>query len=312
MVDRCIQGLESVPRDIRGCVLTIGNFDGVHAGHRRILATARDVADGRGKEVVAVTFEPPPDLVLRPADVPMRIAPPEERCRRLREAGSDWIVTLDTTPALLDMPAEAFIDEIVLQRFAPTAMVEGENFFFGRGRQGTIDLLRQAGLDAGFDVQVVQPLMIDIDAQEVRISSTLVRRLVSGGRVAEAARCLGQNFTLYGRVIAGHRRGRLIEFPTANLDSGQQIVPADGVYAGTAAVQGRTFPAAVSIGNNPTFGPAQRSIEAFLLNASGDFYDETMALSFVARLRDQERFTNARALKARIAQDVQRVREICG
>ena len=312
MVDRCIQGLESVPRDIRGCVLTIGNFDGVHAGHRRILATARDVADGRGKEVVAVTFEPPPDLVLRPADVPMRIAPPEERCRRLREAGSDWTVTLDTTPALLDMPAEAFIDEIVLQRFAPTAMVEGENFFFGRGRQGTIDLLRQAGLDAGFDVQVVQPLMIDIDAQEVRISSTLVRRLVSGGRVAEAARCLGQNFTLYGRVIAGHRRGRLIEFPTANLDSGQQIVPADGVYAGTAAVQGRTFPAAVSIGNNPTFGPAQRSIEAFLLNASGDFYDETMALSFVARLRDQERFTNARALKARIAQDVQRVREICG
>ena len=312
MSDRCIRGLESVPRGLRRCVLTIGNFDGVHAGHRRIIATARDLADERGKDVVVATFEPPPDIVLRPADVPMRIAPPEERCRRLREAGADWIVTLDTTPGLLDMPAEAFIDEIVLQRFAPTAMVEGENFFFGRGRRGTIDLLRQAGLDAGFDVQVVQPLTIDIDAREVRISSTLVRQLVSGGRVAEAARCLGRSFTLYGRVIGGKRRGRLIEYPTANLDPGQQITPADGVYAGTADVQGRTFPAAISIGNNPTFGPAERSIEAFLLNASGDFYDETMALSFVARLRDQERFVDARALKARIARDVQRVREICG
>ena len=110
MIDRCIQGLASVPSDIRGCVLTIGNFDGVHAGHRRILATARDVAAGHGREVVAVTFEPPPDLVLRPADVPMRIVPPEERCRRLGEAGSDWIVTLDTTGDLLDMPAETFID----------------------------------------------------------------------------------------------------------------------------------------------------------------------------------------------------------
>ena len=311
MSDRCTKGLESVPRDVRGCVLTIGNFDGVHAGHRRIITTAREVADGRGREVVAVTFERPPDLVLRPADVPMRIAPPEERCRRLRQAGADRVVTLETTPDLLDMPAEAFIDEIVLGRFAPTAMVEGENFFFGRGRQGTIDLLRQAGLDAGFDVQVVQPVTIEIDGQEVRISSTLVRRLVSRGSVADAARCLGRNFTLYGRVVGGHRRGRLIEFPTANLDPGEQIVPADGIYAGLAVVQGRTFQAAISIGDNPTFGPSERTIEAFLLNADGDFYDETMALSFIVRLRDQERFEDVSALKARIAQDVQRVREIC-
>jgi len=312
MSERCIQGLEAVPDDVRGCVLTIGNFDGVHAGHRHILTTARDLAAERGKQVVALTFEPPPDLVLRPADVPMRIAPPEERCSRLKDAGADWIVTLRTTGDLLEMPAEAFVDEIVLRRFAPSAMVEGENFFFGRDRQGTVDLLHRAGIDAGFDVQVVRPITITLDGEEIRISSTLIRRLVSQGRVEDAARCLGRHFVLYGRVVGGHRRGRLIEYPTANLDPAQQITPGDGIYAALADVRGRRFPAAVSIGNNPTFGPAERTIEAFCLDAEGDFYDERMALSFVARLRDQERFADASALKARIARDVQRVREICG
>jgi len=301
-----------VPDDVRGCVLTIGNFDGVHAGHQRIIAAARTLADGRGAEVVALTFEPPPDLVLRPSDVPMRIAPPSERCRRLAAAGADWTVTLETTPELLSISAGDFIETIILDRFAPTAMVEGQNFFFGRKREGTIDVLRQAGLDAGFDVHVVEPLTMDIDGAETRISSTLVRRLIAAGRVADAARCLGREFVLYGQVVGGYRRGRLLDYPTANLDAGQQITPGNGIYAGFADVQGARFPAAISIGENPTFGPAERTIEAFLLNAEGDFYDETMSLGFVARIRDQQRFADAEALKAQITRDVDRVRELCG
>ena len=297
--------------DVRGCVLTIGNFDGVHAGHQRIIATARALADERETGVAVLTFEPPPDLVLRPTGPSMRIAPPAERCRRLARAGADWTVTLDTTPDLLSMPASDFINTIILERFAPTAMVEGENFFFGRKREGTIDVLRQAGRDAGFDVQVVEPLTMDIDGAKTRISSTLVRRLIASGRMGDAARCLGANFTLYGRVVGGYRRGRLLAYPTANLDAGLQVTPGDGIYAGFADVQGGHFPAAISIGENPTFGPAEQTIEAFLLNAEGDFYDETMALSFVTRIRDQQRFANADALKTQITQDVQRVRELC-
>jgi len=312
MSDRCVGNLESVPEAVRGCVLTIGNFDGVHAGHQRILSAARSLADQRGRAVAAMTFDPPPDLVLRPTDVPMRITPPDQRCDLLRQAGADYAVTLPTDRALLSMEPEDFVDRIIMERFSPCCLVEGENFFFGRGRQGTIDVLRQAGAAAGFDVHVVPPFAIEIDGTEQRISSTLIRKLIAAGRVADAARCLGRDFALFGRVGGGYRRGRLLDFPTANLDPGDQITPGDGIYAGFASVQGQCFPAAISIGDNPTFGPAERTIEAFLLNAKGDFYDETMILTFVAHLRDQQRFDGAEALKAQIEQDVARVREICG
>ncbi|MBL7134802.1 MAG: hypothetical protein ISS78_11935, partial [Phycisphaerae bacterium] len=205
-----------------------------------------------------------------------------------------------------------FIDRIIMGRFAPCCLVEGENFFFGRGRQGTIDVLRRAGSAAGFDVHVVPPFSTEIDGVDQCVSSTLIRKLVADGRIADAAHCLGRDFALFGRVGGGYGRGRLLDFPTANLDPGDQITPGDGIYAGYARLRGERFPAAISIGDNPTFGPTERTIEAFLLNAEGDFYDETMILSFVARLRDQQRFDGAEALKAQIERDVARVREICG
>lgn len=311
MSDRYIQSLEAVPREARRCVLTIGNFDGVHVGHQRIVDAARSQAERRRCAVTAMTFEPPPEMVLHPSAVPMRILPPAERYRRLRQAGVDWVVALPTDRALLEMPAREFIDRIIVGTFAPCCIVEGENFFFGRGRQGTIDVLRTASTAGDFDVQAVAPLMTEIDGVRQQISSTLIRKLVSAGRVADAENCLGRPFTLYGRVMSGHGRGRMMDYPTANLDPGQQIVPADGIYAGRAEIRGASYPAAISVGSPPTFDSAPWSIEAFLLNAEGDFYDETMALSFVTRLRDQERFADVSALKARIAQDVQRVRDIC-
>ena len=312
MSDRCIQGLDSVPEAVRGCVLTIGNFDGVHVGHRHILTAARSLADRRGREVTAMTFDPPPGLVLRPTGVAMRITPALQRCDLLRQAGADRVVTADTTGDLLEMGPQEFIDRVIVAVFAPCCIVEGESFFFGSGRQGTIDLLRRAGAAGRFDVHVVEPMMTEIDGAPRWISSALIRELVAAGRVEDAGRYLTRPFTLYGPVVAGCGRGRALDYPTANLDPAGQIAPADGIYAGRADVCGRSFPAAISVGSNPTFGPGRRTVEAFLLNAEGDFYDETMALSFIARLRDQERFEDVSALKARIAQDVQRVREICG
>ena len=293
-------------------MLTIGNFDGVHLGHRRILQAARSLADARRSAVTAVTFDPPPDLVLRPNDVPQRITPREEKCRLLRDAGADWVVTLRSDRALLEMAPQDFIDQIVLRRFEPAFVVEGPNFFFGRGRQGTLAVLTEAGRCAGFVVHAVEPLVMEIGGKGERVSSSLIRRLLAAGLVEQANRCLGREFVLCGRVVGGFRRGRLLDYPTANLDPGQQIAPGDGVYAGRASVRDGLHPAAISIGDNPTFGPTERTIEAFLLNAEGDFYDESIALSFICRLRDQERFDGREALKDQIAKDVKRVREICG
>ncbi len=315
MDERCIQGLESLPAAARSGVLTIGNFDGVHVGHRRILQVARDLAHSAPAAVVAMTFEPPPDLVLRPEDAPQRVVPPEVKCRLLREAGCDWVVTAAADRAMLAMAPTEFVEQVIVRRFSPRHVVEGANFRFGRGRAGGVETLRQAGAPAGFELHVADPVRVRLAGGEEVVSSTLIRRLVAAGRVAGAARCLGRDFSLYGRVVPGSGLGRSLEHPTANLALGEQVCPGDGVYAGTAAVAGGEFAAAISVGTKPTFtatGEARRTVEAFLLDASGDYYDETMTLSFARRLRDQRRYESAEALKAQMAKDVERVREICG
>lgn len=312
MDDRCIQGVERLPPQVRGGVLTIGNFDGVHLGHQRILHTARGLADAHGAAVVALTFDPPPDLVLRPADLPQRISPHAERCRLLRAAGADWVATLRSEPSLLDMDPRQFIQDVIVRHFAPAHLVEGHDFFFGRQRSGTVQTLIEHGQRLGFSVDVVDPVMLDFADGPARISSSLIRRFVAAGRVADAARCLGRNFALFGTVIRGQGHGRVLQFPTANIVLAEQVVPADGIYAGQAVVAGQHSAAAISVGNKPTLGPVpERTIEAFLLDISGDCYDQPMELSFVARLRDQQKFAGMAELQDQIAKDVERVRQLC-
>lgn len=312
MDDRCIQGLEHLPPDVRGGVLTVGNFDGVHLGHQGILHTARGLADACGAAVVALTFDPPPDLVLRPTDQPQRISPHAERCRLLRAAGADWVVTLRSEPALLGMEPKAFVQDVIVSRFAPAHLVEGHNFFFGRRRRGTVQTLQELGRGAGFTVHVIEPVALDFADGPARISSSLIRRFVAAGRVADAARCLGRDFALFGTVIPGQGQGRVLQFPTANIDPSEQVVPADGIYAGWATVAGQHSAAAISIGNKPTLGPIPgRTVEAFLLDISGDCYGQPMELSFVGRLRDQQKFIAVGELQRQIAKDVERVRQLC-
>ncbi len=307
----CIDGLDSLPGGIAGCVLTIGNFDGVHLGHQRILATARELAGPHGLAVVAMTFEPPPDLVIRPADAPQRLAPQTEKCRQLLAAGADWVVTAAARPELFAMTPQEFIDRVVVGKFAPRHIVEGPNFFFGRGRSGDVNTLRQAGAAGGFEMHVVEPVTLDIGGARQRVSSTLVRDLVAQGSMPDARSCLGRPYTLYGPVVTGAGQGRLLDFPTANLAPGQQILPPDGVYAGQARFGEAVYTAAISIGTKPTLGPAPRVIEAFLLDAHGNFYNKDMALGFLQRVRGQERFDSIESLRRQIAKDVQSVREIC-
>jgi len=308
---RVIHGLDCLSKSVRHCVLTIGNFDGVHLGHRRILQTVRALADAEKAPAVAMTFEPPPDLVLRPQDAPKRLTPPDVKARLLLEAGADFVVQEKTEPMLLAMAPEEFIDQIVVRRLEPRHVVEGPNFYFGLARSGNIRVLSEAGASRGFFVHVVDSALAELPEGPRRISSTLIRQLVADGRIEDANRCLGRPFAIYGRVVPGQGHGRILQFPTANIDPGEQVVPADGVYAGKAEVKGRQHPAAVSVGTKPTLGPAPRTVEAFLIDAAGDLYDQAMTLSFLQRLRGQERFGGIDSLREQIAKDVERVREIC-
>lgn len=308
---KIIKGLDAVDATVRSCVLTIGNFDGVHVGHQRIIRRARELADSAGAGVAVMTFEPPPEFVLRPQDPPRRLTPPDEKARLLLDAGADWVVFEKADSMLLAMAPNEFIDGIIMKHFAPRHIVEGPNFFFGLARSGNVRVLGEAGLSRNFAVHVVEPASVDLADGPQRLSSTLIRQLVMDGKVDQAAQCLGRPFALLGKVVAGAGQGRILEFPTANLAPGQQVLPADGVYAGWAEFDSGSFRAAISVGTKPTLGPSPRTIEAFLLDALGDFYNLHMRLKFQQFLRAQERFDGMGSLRTQIAKDVQRVREIC-
>ena len=315
-----------MPRSLRGCALTIGNFDGVHLGHQRIIRATRSRAEGQGAAAVAMTFEPPPELVLRPDSLPKRITPADQKVRILLDAGCDFVVVAKADLEFLAAGPADFIADVLVRRFAPSHVVEGADFLFGHKRAGNVDTLREAAPRAGFVMHVVEPVMIDLPAQDSagptaalpagtsgrqRISSTLIRSLIEAGRVDQAAACIGREFALFGKVVSGTGRGgKLLGFPTINLQTAGQVIPADGVYAGLATVDGRRHAAAVSIGDNPTLGGTGRCVEAFLLDARGDFLGKEVSLAFRRLVGLQKKFDSPEALKRQIAEDVRHVRQI--
>jgi riboflavin kinase/FMN adenylyltransferase len=301
--------LNSLPPEVRGGVLTIGNFDGVHLGHQRILMQCRMLARRERARVVAMTFSPLPEFVLRPDEAPPLLAPPQENCRLLLSGGADHVVVVRPDRQFLELSARQFIDRVILDRFAPKHVVEGQDFFFGRGRMGNIETLQSIAA-AHFVTHVVDAVTLMFRGGQRRVSSTLIRELVRDGDVEAAADCLGRKFALSGTVVAGQARGRLLGYPTINLQPDPQVLPGDGVYAGSAVIDSRTYLAAISVGVNPTLHPGSRTrvFEAFLLDAQGDFYGSSVRLEFHRRLRDQQRFADERALVEQIARDVAAVR----
>lgn len=310
VTEKPVYGLDNLPVSLRGCVLSIGNFDGVHLGHRRILEAARALAAPIGAPVVAMTLEPPSEVIFQGVGALQRLTPPRQKNLLLLEAGADDVVEAHVDRPFLSMTAEEFVQRILIEKFAPRQVVEGPDFLFGRGRKGNVESLCRAGAAGGFEVRVAEAATVELDGRQERVSSTLIRRLVSEGNVAGAARCLGRPFALYGPVVRGAGAGRTLEYPTVNLAPGEQVLPADGVYAGRATLGDREYPAAISVGTKPTMGGSPRGIEAFLLDARGDFYGRFLRLDFAQRLRGQERFNSVQALKGQIAKDVQRVREL--
>ncbi|MCE7974893.1 MAG: bifunctional riboflavin kinase/FMN adenylyltransferase [Leptolyngbya sp. PLA1] len=300
--------------------ITIGNFDGVHVGHVALVRAARRLA-GPGGRVLALAFDPHPISRLRPEHAPALLSAFEQRARWLREAGADAVEQLDPTPELLALDPESFVrSKIDRYGLAPGAawFVEGSDFHFGKGRAGTVATLQSLGATLGFGVEVVPPVeSVLTDHLVVRASSSLVRWLVSQGRVRDAAIVLGRPYELTGRVIRGDQRGRTIGFPTANIATGH-LLPADGVYGGLAIMpDGARLPAAVNIGTRPTFRGVDRRVEAHLLDPAGGAwtrpssipeYDWPIALRLVSWIRDQVRFDSPARLTDQLARDCGHVR----
>lgn len=294
---------------LHGCVLSVGNFDGVHLGHRAII-DAMKVPAGQAP-VVAVTFEPHPTEVLRPEVAPKRITPWSEKVRQLDAAGVDAVVRLKSEAALFALEPEAFVADVLVKQLRPTWIVEGGDFGFGRGRRGNVELLEALASWHGYGVQIVQPVLVTLGSGgPTRVSSTRIREFVSQGFVDAAAALLGRPFALVGEVVKGAGAGRSLGYPTINLDVGHQVIPAAGVYAGWGEIDGKRHRAAISVGTRSTLGGSKLAIEAYLLDAAGDWYGRSARLELHARLRGQEKFANVEALVEQIGRDVESVRTL--
>jgi riboflavin kinase / FMN adenylyltransferase len=296
-----IPGLLSAPKK---SVISIGNFDGLHLGHRRILQTARELATAKNSKVVLVTFEPHPLTVLRPDAAPPRLTPPAIKEPLLEAAGVDCLVILPPEPKVLGLTAEDFW--AILRDQAEVAdLVEGASFRFGRGAKGTIARLREWTAGSHTKLHVVDSVQVPLlDLQITPVSSSVIRFLLAYGRVRDAAICLGRSYALFGQVEKGFSRGRQMGIPTANLRCDDQLVPADAVYAGRCMIDGKTYPAAISIGTNPTFGQNPRQIEAHLIGFDGDLYGKTLTVELVDWIREQRTYAGMDPLMAQIHKDI--------
>ena len=298
-----LQELTSVPRHT---VATIGNFDGVHLGHRAIFR--RVVAEARQAQGTAtvITFNPHPLKLLAPKRAPLLIDTYAERERLIAASCMDLLVCLPFTAALAALPATAFVTDILLRALGLKHLIIGYDYAFGRDRQGDAVFLQGCGERYGFTVEVLPPITQNQDVY----SSTRIRQLLQEGEVAAAAALLGRHFTLEGEVVHGAGRGRNLGFPTANLRSEKELLPKEGVYAvkvrhGTTLLDG-----VVNIGRNPTFGENELTVEVHLLDVKESLYGETLRLYFLQRLRDEERFATASELCTAIQADIDRARQI--
>jgi riboflavin kinase/FMN adenylyltransferase len=306
-----IFGLEQLSAPPTGCVLTVGNFDGVHVGHQAILRRARTLADAAGGPVVALTFDPHPLAIVAPAKAPERLMPLSERIRRLGDAGADTVVVARSERALLGMEAETFVGDVLRARFQPAHVVEGSTFGFGRGRRGTPQMLRDLLEPAGCRVHIVEPVRIDGDAGSLAVSSSTIRDLLRSGHVDRAALCLGRRYAIESLVVHGAHRGRTIGVPTANVEMPDgQVEPGEGVYAGVTVVGERTYASAISIGRAATFGPGRRQLESHLLDFDGDLYGWTVRVEFERKIREQKKFAGADELVRQIRLDIESVRPL--
>jgi riboflavin kinase / FMN adenylyltransferase len=288
-------------------VLALGNFDGLHRGHIKIIERIRRGATERGGTALVLTFDPHPPRVLRPDKAPALLMTKPQKLAALERAGVQGVAVVRFTLELSQWEPETFVRRVLVDWLRVAEVWVGADFLFGRQRSGNFSLLRTLGQQAGFRVEKIDPIRY----KDFVVSSTRIRRLVAEGRVEEAGALLGRHYAIGGEVVAGARRGRELGFPTANLATENELIPPNGVYATFITLDGVIRPGVTNIGVRPTFGDASKvSVETHVLGFSGDLYGHQAEISFVQRLRDERRFPDVDALREQIAADVRRAERL--
>jgi phosphoribosyl 1,2-cyclic phosphate phosphodiesterase len=291
----------------RGSVIAIGNFDGIHLGHQRVLEYTMNLAKEIGAVATALTFEPPPLKVLRPDLAPLRISTNQQRMEWFGAIGMEAAVVLPFTMELAQCAPDDFVDEILVEQLQVRAVVVGDNFRFGHRQAGDVKFLRELGMKDGFEVIVHTPVIIDGQV----VSSTLIRKQISEGDVTRAARLLGRPFALTGEVVSGTGTGRKFTFPTLNLKPDQELLPAKGVYITRTVLEGETSShrSVTNVGMRPTFNGTGLTVETHLLDYSGNFAPKSIEVRFWKKLRDEKKFSGPEELRAQIAKDITRANQ---
>lgn len=299
-----VDNLDQIAGAENGTAVALGNFDGVHLGHRQIFRTLIQRAQELEVKSLVYTFDPHPLKVLAPERAPLLLNTMEEKERLIASLQVDILALIPFTPQVACYPAENFVHEVLVDKLKMKALVIGYDFAFGYQRRGTGKFLEEQGKRHGFSVDVLQPLGVD----GLPYSSTRVRELLSLGDVEQVPAQLGRHYTLSGRVVTGDRRGRELGFPTANICTEKELLPAPGVYAVLVRWKNHEYQAVVNIGCRPTFGPGRSQVEAHLIDFHQDLYGQELRLYFIKRLRSEERFADARHLIAAIHHDIELAR----
>ena len=305
---RLIRGLNHLQPFADGCVLTIGNFDGLHLGHQQVIDKLAEKGRQLNLPTVAMVFEPQPLEYFLADHAPSRLTRLREKAIQFAKSQIDALLVLPFNRKLADYDAEQFISEILVKHLKVKHLVIGDDFHFGKARRGNFAMLQSKGLEFGFSVEN----SISFELSGLRISSTLIRDALGEGQLAEAKRMLGRDYSVCGRVAHGDKRGRQLGFPTANIEMLRKNTPIVGVFAVTmTGLDGKTYQGVANLGNRPTFdGGAKAVLETHLFNFSGDIYGRYVEVHFKAKIRDEIRFANFEALQAQIKLDVQAAQQI--
>jgi len=307
---KLITNLNEIDKPLSNAVVTIGNFDGVHLGHQRIFDIARKKARSMGGKTVAITFRPHPVKVLKKGAPPPLITDFEQKKELIEKAGIDILICIPFSMSFAAVTAQEFVCDILLKRIGMKAIIVGKDYTFGKNRKGNIDFLKSYGAQCGFEVIVTDWVFTDAGESD-RISSTRIREIVLSGEMEKAQKMLGRPFQLRGRVIRGRNRGgRLLGFPTANIELSEVLCPKPGVYAVTVDILENSFHGVANIGFSPTFDDQEFTVEVHIIGFSEDIYGKFIHVNFIRHLRSEIRFSSVDELCEQIKEDIRNAEAI--
>ncbi len=303
---KIIRDVEHIPEDLTGAIVTIGNFDGVHLGHQEIFRKIVRQAEETHKKSVVITFDPHPQKIMHPEKRPFFLLTPlQEKLSLIESCGVDAVILISFSTEFANVTADDFVESILWKKLRLSKLFVGYDYAFGKGKAGNAQFLTKSGRRLGFQVEEIGV----VETGGMIASSTNIRLSILAGNVGLAAEMLGRPYSVSGTVVKGYRRGTGMGYPTANIRS-EKVIPATGVYAVVAELEGARHNGVINIGNNPTFGNEETSAEVHLLDFEGDIYEKNITVFFIDRLRDERRFKSPEELARQIKKDIEKARRI--